>query len=71
MKIKYLKRVCKWKEGKIKISKDKCSVGDFLDKLHLFRIGWDVIVNGVLRSCSYMLKESDDIVLVQKRLESN
>ena len=71
MKLKYLKRICKWKEDKIKISGNKCSVGDFLDKLQLPRIGWDVIVNGVLKACSYMLKENDNIVLIQKRLESN
>lgn len=68
MKLKYLKRICKWKECKIKISKDKCSVGDFLDKLHLPRIGWDIIVNSVSRSCDYILKENDVIVLMQKEI---
>jgi len=68
MKLKYLKRICKWKECKIKISEDKCSVGDFLDKLYLPRIGWDVIVNSVLRSCDYILKENDVIVLIQKEI---
>lgn len=68
MKLKYLKRICKWKECKIKISKDKCNVGDLLDKLHLPRIGWDVFVNGEPVLLDYLLKESDDIVLIQKEI---
>ena len=65
MKLKYTKRECAWAEYKIKVP-NKCTVKDLLDKLHLSQISCDVIVGGVLRSCDYMLKENDVIVLMQK-----
>ena len=67
MKFRFAKRICNWETLTISIPNKNCTVEKFLDALNLSIENWDVFINSLPTFPEDILKESDNIVLIQKR----
>lgn len=68
MKFRFAKRICNWKILSINIPGKDCTVKKFLAALSLSITEWDIFINGLPTSSKDILKETDNIALIQKKI---